>query len=257
MVAEDNERRPAGKEARKEIDERKRAVEGMFNGIAHRYDLLNHLLSGGIDIYWRRRALSLVRHPAPRHILDLATGTGDFALAARRLRPQRVVGADVALEMVRLGVPKVAAGDGAPIRLMGGDAERLPYRDGVFDLVTVAFGVRNFGHIPTGLAEAFRVLRPGGELVVLDFAEPTAPGFRQLYRLYFRRVLPVLGGLISGNRQAYAYLPRSVGSFPQGAAFLALLAEAGFEANRHVPLSLGISAVYQGIRPATPATAAR
>ena len=217
----------------------------MFNAIAHRYDLLNHLLSAGVDIYWRRRALALVRHEAPRRLLDVATGTGDFAIAARRLAPDRIVAADVALEMVRLGVPKAAA-RGVPVRWLGGDAERLPFAAGSFDLVTAAFGVRNFGHIPSGLAEARRVLRPGGELVVLDFTEPTLFGFRHLYRLYFRRLLPVVGGLISGNRRAYSYLPRSVGDFPQGRAFLELMEEAGFEDNRHVPLTLGISAVYQG-----------
>lgn len=221
----------------------------MFNAIAHRYDLLNHLLSAGIDVYWRRRALGLVRTNAPGVILDLATGTGDFALAARRLQPARIIGADVALAMVRLGVPKVASGPGAPIRLLGGDAERLPFCDDSVDLVMAAFGVRNFGHIPTGLAEAYRVLRPGGELLILDFTEPTAFGFRQFYRFYFKHVLPRVGGLISGNRQAYAYLPKSVGTFPQGEAFLELMTAARFQDNRHTPLTLGISAVYQGLKP--------
>jgi demethylmenaquinone methyltransferase/2-methoxy-6-polyprenyl-1,4-benzoquinol methylase len=231
-----------------EVAERKQAIQGMFNAIAHRYDLLNHLLSAGIDIYWRRRALGMVRVAAPAVILDLATGTGDFALAARRLQPERIVGADVALAMIRVGVPKVAGGPGAPIRLLGGDAERLPFRDNSFDLVTAAFGVRNFGHIPDGLAEARRVLRPGGELLILDFAEPSAFGFRQCYRFYFKQVLPRVGGWISGNPQAYAYLPRSVGTFPQGQAFLQLMTDAGFTDNRHVPLTVGISAVYQGMR---------
>ncbi len=229
-----------------EVNQRKRAVREMFNAIAHRYDLLNHLLSAGIDIYWRRRALSLVRHEAPRRLLDVAAGTGDLAIAARRLGAERIIAADVALEMVRRGVPKAAEGGGAPIDWLGGDAESLPFASGSFDLVTAAFGVRNFGDIPAGLAEARRVLRPGGELLVLDFTEPTVFGFRQLYRFYFRRVLPVVGGLISGNRRAYSYLPQSVGVFPQGRAFLELMEEAGFEDNRHVPLTLGISAVYQG-----------
>ncbi|NKB68187.1 MAG: bifunctional demethylmenaquinone methyltransferase/2-methoxy-6-polyprenyl-1,4-benzoquinol methylase UbiE [Candidatus Latescibacteria bacterium] len=235
------------------IKERKQRIQGMFNSIARRYDLLNHLLSGGIDRYWRWRALKSVRHAAPRRILDLATGTGDFALSARRLAPTYTVGVDVALNMLRLGVNKVARRPGpAPLRLLGGDAEQLPFREASFDLVTVAFGVRNFGSIPAGLAEAFRVLKPGGELVVLDFSEPGTPVFRPLYRFYFTRVLPLVGGLISGNRQAYSYLPRSVGTFPQGQAFIDLLEEAGFSHPLATSLSWGISSLYQGFKPPVP-----
>lgn len=228
----------------------KQRNRAMFNAIARRYDLLNHLLSGGVDIYWRRRALACVRQRNPGRILDLATGTADFAIAALRLRPQRVVGVDVAVEMLRLGVGKLArAGLDGKVRLLSGDAEGLPFGDGCFDLVMGAFGVRNFGHIPTGLTEAFRVLRPGGEVLILDFSEPAVPLFKSLYRLYFERVLPVVGGLISGNRQAYAYLPESVGEFPQGEAFVHLLEEAGFGDARATTLTLGICSIYQGTRP--------
>lgn len=222
----------------------------MFNAIAHRYDLLNHLLSGGVDIYWRRRALSSVRQSRPERILDLATGTADFAIAARRLGPQRVVGVDVAVEMLRLGVDKIS-GEGLDgrVRLLAGDGEGLPFKGGCFDLVMGAFGVRNFGHIPTGLAEAFRVLRPGGELLVLDFSEPSMPLFRQVYRFYFERVLPLIGGLVSGDRRAYSYLPRSVGRFPQGEEFVKLLEEAGFVDARATTLTLGICSIYQGGKP--------
>ena len=232
-----------------DVAARKKNVQTMFNAIARRYDLLNHLLSAGIDVYWRRRALSRYRGQAPARVLDLATGTGDFALAARRLSPGRIIGTDVAIEMVRLGVPKVAqVATPESLRLLGGDAELLPFKDDCFDLITVAFGVRNFGDIPTGLAEAARVLRPGGELIVLDFTEPTLPGFRQLYQFYFKHILPTLGGWISGNRAAYSYLPRSVGTFPQGDAFLQLLQEAGFHNNQGLSMSLGICAVYQGLK---------
>ncbi len=247
MAQED---RAAAVERKETVAARKKNVQSMFNAIAGRYDLLNHLLSAGIDVYWRRRALGRYRGDCPQRILDLATGTGDFALAARRLNPGSIVGADVAMEMVRIGVPKVSqVAPQEKLRLMGGDAERLPFKDDCFDLITVAFGVRNFGHIPTGLAEAARVLRQGGELIVLDFTEPTIPGFRQLYQFYFKNVLPTLGGWISGNRAAYSYLPRSVGTFPQGTAFLALLEEAGFHQTRALSMSLGICAVYQGIKP--------
>lgn len=245
------------------IRERKRRVQGMFNAIASRYDLLNHLLSAGIDLYWRRRALSLVRVERPARVLDLATGTGDFALAARRLKPQRVVGADVALNMLRLGSSKLgsrkrgssqveadtgaAAGtQGIPLILLCADAESLPFADDSFDLVTAAFGVRNFGDVSVGLAQAQRVLKPGGELVILEFSDPTAPVFSQLYRFYFKRILPVLGGIISGNRQAYSYLPESVAAFPQRDGFLRLMRDAGFDRERATSLTLGICAVYQG-----------
>ncbi|MEE3258561.1 MAG: ubiquinone/menaquinone biosynthesis methyltransferase [Candidatus Latescibacterota bacterium] len=236
-------------ENKEKIAEHKRRNRDMFNAIARRYDLLNHLLSGGVDIYWRRRALDCVRGRRPQRILDLATGTGDFALAASRLEPQQVVGVDMAIEMLRLGADKVAAKrPPMPLGLLVGDAEVLPFQTGTFDLVMGAFGVRNFGDIPRGLAEAYRVLKPGGEILVLDFCQPTAPLFRQLYLFYFHKVLPMVGGLVSGQRQAYAYLPRSVGDFPQGQAFVAELDAVGFIETGHTPLTLGISAIYQGVK---------
>ena len=235
------------------IKERKRRIREMFNAIAGRYDLLNHLLSGGVDIYWRRRALNEVRHPRPRQVLDLATGTGDFALAAGRLGPCRVFGVDVSMSMLRLGAAKVGRRPQAgSVILLAGDAEELPFVRDSFDLVTGAFGVRNFGHIPTGMKEAWRVLKPGGEILVLDFSEPALPLFKQAYRFYFKRVLPLLGGLVSGNRQAYSYLPQSVDTFPQGPDFVRLLEGAGFVETRTTPLTLGISAIYQGRKPGNP-----
>ena len=236
-------------ENKEKIAEHKRRNRDMFNAIARRYDLLNHLLSGGVDIYWRRRALDCLKGGRPQRILDLATGTGDFALAAARIMPDQVVGIDMAFEMLRLGADKVRdKKPPMPLGLLVGDAEGLPFGAGTFDVVMGAFGVRNFGSIPAGLAEAHRVLKPGGEILVLDFCEPTAPLFRQLYSFYFHKVLPTVGGLVSGERQAYAYLPRSVGHFPQGQAFVDLLDEAGFVATGHTPLTLGISAVYQGVK---------
>ena len=236
-------------ENKQNIAEHKRRNRDMFNAIARRYDLLNHLLSGGVDVYWRRRALDCVSGAAPQRVLDLATGTGDFALAAARLRPQQVIGIDMAIEMLRLGAAKIAAKcPPMSLELLVGDAEQLPFQDNTFDLVTGAFGVRNFGHIPSGLAEAHRVLKPGGQLLVLDFCEPTAPLFRPLYLFYFHKVLPLIGGLISGQRRAYAYLPRSVGTFPQGRTFVELLGAAGFSQARYAPLTLGIAAVYQGVK---------
>ena len=236
-------------ENKKKIAEHKRRNSEMFNAIARRYDLLNHLLSGGVDIYWRRRALECVQTKYPGRILDLATGTGDFALAAERLGPQQVVGVDMAIEMLRLGADKIA--DRRPpisLGLLVGDAERLPFQEETFDLVMGAFGVRNFGDIPSGLSEAYRVLKPGGEILVLDFCQPNSPLFRHLYLWYFHKVLPLIGGLVSGERQAYAYLPRSVGEFPQGPVFVELLSAAGFVDASFTYLTLGISAVYRGVK---------
>ena len=157
-----------------------------------------------------------------------------------------MVGVDVAVEMLKVGQRKI--GPGAGIRLLAGDAESLPFADDSFDLVTVAFGVRNFGHIPTGLSEARRVLRCGGELLILDFADPQMPVFRQVYSFYFRRILPIVGGIISGNRPAYSYLPRSVGAFPKGQAFLDLLDTAGFRENLATRLTFGVAYIYQGLK---------
>ena len=232
-------------ENKEKIAEHKRRNREMFDAIAQRYDVLNHLLSGGIDIYWRRRALDNLQLSNEPRILDLATGTADFALAAGRLNPKRIIGVDVALEMLRLGVKKVEERS-APAALMGGDAEHLPFKEGSFDVVMGAFGVRNFGHIPSGLAEAHRVLRPGGQILVLDFCEPATPFFKQLYQFYFHNILPLIGGLLSGQRQAYAYLPNSVGTFPQGSAFVRLLEDAGFVEASATTLTMGICSIYQG-----------
>ncbi len=228
-----------------QIEEHKKRNREMFNTIADKYDFLNHFLSGGIDYYWRWRALKKLVPIKGATILDLATGTGDFALAARRFSPQRVVGADVALEMIKLGVDKVRKSRSNAV-LMGGDAENLPFRDKSYDIVMSAFGVRNFGHISGGLEESHRVLRPGGQLLVLDFCEPTFPIVRGIYLLYFRRVLPLVGGLISGERQAYEYLPRSVSDFPQGGDFVDLMKRVGFIENSVTRLTFGICSIYYG-----------
>ena len=232
---------------KEKIAEHKKRNREMFDAIAQRYDVLNHLLSGGIDVYWRRRALNSLQLSNQPRILDLATGTADFALAADRLNPARIIGVDVALEMLRLGVRKVEE-RGATTALMGGDAEYLPFQDASFDVVMGAFGVRNFGHIPSGLAEAHRVLRPGGQILVLDFCEPSTPLFRQLYKFYFHNVLPLIGGLLSGQRQAYAYLPNSVSSFPQGSAFVRLLEDAGFVEASATTLTMGVCSIYRGCK---------
>ena len=220
-------------------------VRSLFDSIAGRYDMLNHLLSGGIDMYWRRRAIEALRPGPVGSILDVATGTADFAIAAAALAPREVVGVDIAEEMLAVGRRKVAARGLSPVvSLRTGEAENLPFAGESFDAAIVAFGVRNFENLEAGLSEMRRVLRRGGKLVVLEFSRPRRFPFRQIYLAYFLRVIPVLGRLISGNGEAYAYLPSSVMAFPEGEEFLAILTGAGFRRVRAERLTFGIASIY-------------
>ncbi len=221
----------------------------MFNAIARRYDLLNHVLSIGIDRYWRCRAMAVVKAMGGGTALDLATGTADLALGLARLPGWRVIGVDPARAMLDLGRTKVAAAQlQAAVELLVAEAEGLPFASASFDLVTAAFGVRNFTDLPRALGEARRVLRPTGRLLVLEFSEPAAPVFRSIYRWYFGAVLPRVGGWVSGQREAYAYLPRSVAGFPSGAAFLGCLRSAGFVDATATRLTLGVCTLYSARR---------
>ena len=225
-------------------------VRSLFDGIAPRYDLLNHLLSAGIDRSWRRRAVEHLREIHPASILDVATGTGDLALEAAQLRPSRIIGIDIAPRMLERARAKVAAhGLSSLITLRNGDAEALPFADGSFDGVLVAFGVRNFEHLERSLREIFRVLRSGGKIVVLEFSHPRQFPLRQLYFFYFTRILPLIGRAVSGHREAYSYLPDTVLAFPEGEAFLRVLSLTGFEQTRLEPLSFGVATIYTGSRP--------
>ncbi|MDD5349103.1 MAG: ubiquinone/menaquinone biosynthesis methyltransferase [Chthoniobacteraceae bacterium] len=213
-------------------------VQHLFGAIARRYDLANHLLSGGLDFLWRRRVARIVAGWQPETLLDLATGSGDIALALRRRMPRvRIVGADFCVPMlreaVRKGVDPVIAADGLA----------LPFADAVFDGVTVAFGLRNMASWPGALREMRRVLRPGGHLLILDFSLPPAP-LRWVYRPYLHRVLPWIAGRLTGERAAYEYLGDSIERFPSGAAMCALLEEAGFASPRAERLSCGIVSLY-------------
>lgn len=219
----------------------------MFDGIAPTYDALNHLLSLGIDRGWRRKVVKMAAGNSPRAILDVATGTGDLAIAlARKIPEAHVVGVDISENMLALGREKVARRElDERIVLRAGDAEALGFEEGEFDCVTVAFGVRNFGDIPKGLREMQRVLRPGGSCFVLEFSEPTVPLFSRVYRLYFHSVLPWMGRLISRDRAAYDYLPRSVDAFPAPERFSEMLREAGFTAIRVRKLTFGVAYIYE------------
>ena len=227
------------------------AIENMFDAIAPRYDLLNRVLSFGIDRYWRWRAVRLLSDEQPTRVLDVATGTADLAIRAERmLHPREVVGIDLSAEMLAYGRNKIEEqGLSSRISLVQGDAADLPFDDDAFDAALVAFGVRNFEDLGAGLRGIGRVLRPGGRLVVLEFSQPQAVPIKQLYGWYSRHVLPRIGGALSPDQGAYEYLPNSVAAFPSGPDFLTRMEASGF-ANLHwTPLTFGIASLYHGTVP--------
>lgn len=235
------------------IDKAPDRIADMFDAIAGRYDLLNHLLSAGLDRRWRARAVRALRLTGCETVLDVCTGTADLAIAlangASGAAAARVVGIDFAGEMLRHGARKLAARALEDrVYLLRADATRVPLPDASVDAATIAFGIRNVEHPRRALAELHRVVRPGGRIAILEFGMPATPGLRSLYAWYFRRVLPRLGGLISGHGSAYTYLPVSVGDFPSGAAFGALVRDAGFTETSIVRLQLGAVYLYLATR---------
>jgi demethylmenaquinone methyltransferase/2-methoxy-6-polyprenyl-1,4-benzoquinol methylase len=227
-------------EIRKENPE---LVRGLFADIAGRYRLVNHLLSGGLDVYWRTVAVRLMRGWEPTIVLDVATGTGDLAMAIRGACPgARVVGADFCRPML-----DVAQGNGLP-ELVVADGLGLPFPDQTFDLVTAAFGLRNMASWDKGLSEMARVLKPGGHLLILDFSLPTLPVVRPLYRFYLHRILPVIAGIATGRTDAYEYLGGSIEKFPSGKAMTALIESCGFQGASAKPLTFGTVSIYTAQR---------
>ena len=221
----------------------------MFNNISHRYDFLNHFLSLGIDKIWRKRAISYLKPLRPQQILDVATGTGDFAIQALSLNPAKVTGVDISEGMLNMGRKKLDKLHlSHKIELLKGDSENLLFPENTFDGATVGFGVRNFEDLEKGLREIRRVLKPGAMLVVLEFSRPRGFPMRQLYNFYFKNILPGLGRLISSDKSAYTYLPESVEVFPDGTDFENILKKVGFKETACKPLTFGISSIYTALK---------
>lgn len=232
------------------LSEKGEQIQQMFGAIAPRYDFLNHLLSFGIDKRWRKTAVRLVKYSEGGRILDVATGTGDLALEIARATPDsvRVTGADFSQEMVRIGEQKVAASPFSQrVDLRVAPCEDLPFPSNTFDSVTIAFGIRNVVDRRLGLAEMWRVLKPSGRMVILEFSTPRSAVFRTLYHLYFRRILPVIGGLFS-RYNAYKYLPDSVMEFPSSEEFCQIMTDIGLKNVRCQPLTFGIASIYTGTK---------
>ena len=228
---------------------KKEVVRDMFNGIAGRYDFLNHFLSAGIDKIWRRKLVRLAAAGNHQEILDVATGTGDLAIALSGLQVKKITGLDIAVNMLDIAKVKVKEKKlDYLIEFIPGDSENLPFDTNTFDLVTVAFGVRNFEDLDKGLSEMLRVLKPGGRVLILEFSKVTAFPLKQLYLFYSKYILPLMGKMISGHKDAYTYLPESVAAFPWGTAFTGHLDRVGYIQTAQQRLSGGIATIYSGVK---------
>lgn len=223
----------------------KQQVAAMFNNIAKRYDFLNHFLSLGIDIYWRKKTIQQLKYIKPSRTLDIATGTADLAIEALTLQPEEIIGIDISEQMLEIGREKIKKKRlGEIIQLSYGDSENIPFQNNSFDAITCAFGVRNFENLDKGLNEMYRVLRRGGKVVILEFSKPQQFPVKQLYSLYFHWILPQVGRVFSKDMSAYNYLPASVEAFPDGKQFLKRMGRAGFEETKQIPLNWGIASIY-------------
>lgn len=231
-------------------ESKKNQVSSMFNRIAPYYDMLNAVLSLGIDTIWRRKAIQQLNKNQPKVILDVATGTADLAIeTAKQLDPERIVGIDISTQMLDIGRTKLKKKSlDQLITLEEGDSENLPFEDNTFDAITVAFGVRNFENLEKGLKEMHRVLKPNGQLVVLEFSRPSIFPIKQLFNLYFKYILPRIGNLTSKDSRAYSYLYESVQAFPDGENFVNILSKTGYKSNQCKALTLGICSIYSGFK---------
>ena len=230
------------------VESKKKQVENMFDRIAFRYDFLNRFLSAGIDVSWRKKAIRELEELQPQNLLDVATGTGDFAIASYKiLNPVKITGIDISEGMLDLGRKKIEKlGLEDKIQLLKGDSEAILFADNSFDAITVAFGVRNFENLEKGLSEIYRVLKPGGKLIVLEFSKPSLPVIKSLYKFYMKFVTPKVGKLISKNNEAYKYLNDSVQQFPEKETFTNILKKIKYRNSFYKTLSLGICTIYCG-----------
>ncbi len=229
---------------------KKEQVADMFNNISKTYDFLNHFLSLGIDIIWRKKAIGELKNDKPKFILDVATGTGDFAFEALKiLKPEKIIGVDISQGMLDVADQKITKrGLNHQFEVRLADSERLPFDVNDFDAVTVAYGVRNFENLENGLADIYRVLRPGGKVVILEFSKPRVFPVKQLYSFYFNYITPGIGKLFSKDARAYSYLPESVAAFPDGEQFITLMDKVGFKNTKQKPLAFGICSIYTGVK---------
>jgi len=229
---------------------KKEQVADMFNNISKTYDFLNHFLSLGIDVIWRKKAIKELVSIHPRVLLDVATGTGDFAFEAiKKLHPEKVIGVDISEGMLDVAKKKIGERNLNDIfSVQVGDSEGLHFEESTFDAITCAYGVRNFENLEKGLTDMFRVLKPGGKMVILEFSKPRKFPIKQLYNFYFRHILPSFGKLFSKDNRAYTYLPESVAAFPDGEDFTILMEKIGFKSTKHRILTFGISSIYTGTK---------
>lgn len=224
---------------------KKEQVTEMFDKIAPNYDLLNHLLSFGVDILWRRKAIRSLDMQNPDLVVDIATGTGDFAIEAKRIKPHKIIGIDISPEMLRVGRKKIKKkGLDDLIDMQIGDSENLKLETDSVDAITVGFGVRNFENLKKGLREILRVLKPGGKVAILEPSFPTIFPLKQLFQLHFRVLTPLIGKILSGDNAAYEYLPESVKAFPNGEEFVKICQDVGFQGVKYEPLTFGICSMY-------------
>ena len=225
---------------------KKEQVEEMFDNVAANYDFLNRLLSFRIDVLWRKKVIKMLKPYQPKHILDLATGTADLAIELVNLKPTQIIGGDLSAQMLAVGQTKIEAKKlTSVIQLVKTDAEKMPFNDNQFDAITIAFGVRNFENLSKGLAEMNRVLKPGGQLFILEFSKVKTFPIKQFYNFYFRYITPTIGKLFSKSNQAYSYLPNSVAVFPEGEEMCVILQESGFKNTLCKPVSFGIASIYK------------